>query len=97
MSQMQESPYACHILVCTNDRQGKKQSCADGSALAVRSRLKIEIKDRGWRGRVRVSQSGCMGLCRKGPNIILYPANLWFSGVTEADIPDILAKVEPLL
>lgn len=97
MSQVQEAPYVCHILVCTNDRQGKKKSCADGSALAVRSRLKAEIKDRGWRGRVRVSQSGCMGLCMKGPNVILYPENLWFSGVTESDVPDIIAKIESLL
>ena len=97
MSDIQKAPYTCQIFVCTNDRHGKKKSCADGNASAVRSRLKAEIKDRGWKARVRVSQSGCMGLCMKGPNVILYPENVWFSGVTETDIPDILAKVEPLL
>ena len=97
MPEPQEAPYACQIFVCTNDRHGKKKSCADGDSSAIRSLLKAQIKDRGWKGRVRVSQSGCMGLCMKGPNVILYPENLWFSGVTEADIPEILAKVEPLV
>jgi len=93
MSKAQEAPYACHIFVCTNDRGGKGKSCEDGNASAVRSRLKAEIKDRGWKGRVRVSQTGCMGLCGKGPNIILHPQNRWFSGVSEADIPEILTEV----
>ena len=94
MTEVQKPPYVYHILVCTNDRQGKGKSCADGDASGIRSRLKSEIKDRGWKGRVRVSQTGCMGLCGKGPNVILYPQNQWFSGVTEADVPDIVGTLD---
>ena len=94
MSEMQKTPYDCHILICTNDRKGERKSCADGNATGIRSRLKSEIKDKGWQGRIRVSQTGCMGLCAKGPNVILYPQNLWFSGTTEADIPEILAEID---
>ncbi|MFC1592137.1 ferredoxin [Thermodesulfobacteriota bacterium] len=95
--QEQSAPYQCHIFVCTNDRKGERKSCADGSSAAVRSQLKDAVKERGWLGRVRVSQSGCLGLCMQGPNIILYPQKIWFSGVSTDDIPAILNRVAALL
>ena len=92
----QISPYSCHIFVCTNDRQGKRKSCADGGSVNVRSALKEECKKRGWFGKVRVSQCGCMGLCERGPNVILYPQKIHFSEVAIEDIPGILEKVKDL-
>lgn len=91
------SPYHCHIFVCVNDRQGARKSCADGGSPAVKQRLKAAVAARGWQGRVRVSQCGCMGLCAEGPNIILYPQKIWFSGVAPEDLEDILAAVEQAL
>ena len=91
------APYGCHIFVCTNDRQGKRKSCADGNSMSVRQALKAEIKARGWTAKVRVSHCGCMGLCQKGPNVIVYPQKLWFSGVSEAETGTIISKIEPLM
>ena len=89
--------FVCHVFVCTNDRQGRRKSCADGNSAAVRAKLKEEINNRGWKGKVRVSQSGCLGLCQKGPNVIIYPEKIWFSEVTEADVGEIVSKVETLM
>jgi (2Fe-2S) ferredoxin len=91
------SPFVCHVFVCTNDREGKRKSCADGDSPAVREALKDAVEKRGWRGRVRVSQSGCLGLCADGPNVILYPQGVWFAAVAPADVPAILARIEALL
>lgn len=91
------SPFVCHIFVCTNDRKGERKSCADGNSAEVRSALKKEVNARGWKGKIRVSQSGCLGLCMKGPNVIIYPQKTWFSGVTPADTSEILANVETIL
>jgi (2Fe-2S) ferredoxin len=91
------APYECHVFVCTNDRQGNRKSCADGNSAKVRSTLKDEIKDRGWQGKVRVSKSGCMGLCQKGSNVIIYPQKIWFSGVLEDDTEKIVKKVQSLV
>jgi len=46
---------------------------------------------------VRISQSGCLGLCAKGPNVILYPQKIWFSEVRGGDVDDILAKIGEIL
>ena len=97
MIEVENLQYACHIFVCTNDRKGKRKSCADGNSRNVRSLLKKEIKNRGWTGRVRVSESGCLGLCMKGPNVICYPQKIWFSDVSDSDASAIITRVEKLL
>jgi (2Fe-2S) ferredoxin len=33
----------------------------------------------------------------KGPNILLHPQKIWFSNVSEADVPVILGRVKTLL
>jgi (2Fe-2S) ferredoxin len=44
----------------------------------------------GLQGQVRVTRSGCLGLCAHGPNLLIYPQGEWRSGVTPADVPEIL-------
>ena len=97
MTDPQETPYVCHVFVCTNDRKGVRKSCADGNSPALRAALKKEISDRGWKPGVRLSQSGCLGLCAQGPNVVIYPQKIWFSNVCLEDIPGILRKIEEIL
>ena len=89
------SPYACHVLVCINDRHGERKSCADGQSVQLREQLKDAVHQRPHlKGRVRVSSAGCLGLCACGPNVLLYPQALWFSGVTPADLPQLQEAIE---
>jgi (2Fe-2S) ferredoxin len=90
-------PFVCHVFVCVNDRQGARKSCADGQAMTLKDLLKAEVTQRGWAGRVRVSHCGCLGLCEKGPNVMLYPQGIWFSGVTQNDGPSIISALEEIL
>ncbi len=92
-----QTPYACHVFVCLNDRHGERKSCADGGSPAIRDYLKAQVEQRGWKGRVRVSQSGCLGQCAKGPNVMLYPQGVWFSAVTLQDADAILGRIAALL
>jgi (2Fe-2S) ferredoxin len=94
MPKQNESPYICHVFVCVNDREGKRKSCADNNSQAIRSQLKDAVNDKGWKGKVRISTSGCMGLCAKGSNVIIYPQRLWFSEVFPDDAPEIISAIE---
>lgn len=89
----QPTPYQCHLLVCTNDRKGERVSCADGENRALKDRLKAEVEARGWQGRVRVSSTGCLGVCARGPNVMLYPQGIWWNQVRLADAEEILRRV----
>lgn len=88
-----QSPYTCHLFICTKSRGGERKSCGDGNNGNLKSLLKDEVKKRGWKSRVRVSESSCLGVCDAGPNIMLYPQRIWFSEVTEADASAILEVV----
>ncbi|MDZ4199411.1 MAG: (2Fe-2S) ferredoxin domain-containing protein [Kiritimatiellia bacterium] len=87
------SPYACHVFVCVNDRHGERKSCADGVETRLKDALKAGAKERGWSGRVRVSSSGCMGLCARGPNVLLYPQGIAFHAVAPDDCATILDEI----
>ena len=91
------TPYVCHLFICVNDRHGERKSCADAKNTEIKDYLKDQLEKRGWKSRVRVSHSGCMGLCAKGPNVMLYPQGIWFSAVTLADANRILDKVAELV
>jgi len=97
MAEKKESPFISHIFVCTNDRGGKRKSCADNNSQLVRSKLKEAVSEKGWKGKVRVSQSGCMGLCAKGSNVMIYPQKIWFAGVFPDDVEEIVATVQGIV
>ena len=97
MAVQKDTPYICHIFICTNDRKGTRRSCADNGSADIRTKLKEAVSEKGWKGRVRVSQSGCMGLCGNGPNVMLHPQCVWFSEVLMDDVGMIISKVEEIL
>ena len=97
MPEQNESPYVCHVFVCTNDRKGEKKSCADNNSPLVKSNLKAVVEEKGWKGKVRISTSGCMGLCAKGSNVLLYPQKVWFSEVSPDDVDEIVSTIERIL
>ncbi|MDF7808423.1 (2Fe-2S) ferredoxin domain-containing protein [Pontiellaceae bacterium B12219] len=92
-----ESPYKVHLFLCTKSRDGVRKSCGDGCAPELKNILKDEIKNRGWKPMVRISESSCLGVCEAGPNIMIYPQKIWLSGITMDDLPAILQTVKELI
>jgi (2Fe-2S) ferredoxin len=94
MAVQKVSPYVAHVFVCTNDRRGERKSCADDHSELVKEALKRVVEEKEWKGNVRVSTSGCMGLCTTGPNVMIYPQKVLFSGVSPDDVESIVAVIE---
>jgi len=91
------APYERVIFVCCNEREPGEDACANRGSAALQKELKAIVKDKGLKGRVRVSRAMCFGLCAEGPNICVMPDNVWYRGVGPADLPAIIAKhVAPL-
>ncbi len=91
------TPFMCHIFVCTKSRNGEKKSCGDEGTPTIKALIKTEIKNRGWKGCVRVSDSGCLGLCAEGPNLVIYPQKIWLASVSPNDLPEIIRIVEEIV
>lgn len=87
-------PHDKIIFVCTNQRvPGERVCCAGGGGCELRDTLKAMVKTRQLRSRVRVSASGCMDKCEDGPNVMIFPDNVWLSGVRMSDLDSILDAV----
>jgi (2Fe-2S) ferredoxin len=81
-----------YVFVCLNQRpEGHpKGSCLDRGAADVFNKLREE-QGRRLLTNVKVVAAGCMEACLAGPALLVVPDNVWYGGVTEADV---LALVE---
>jgi (2Fe-2S) ferredoxin len=92
MMESRPAPYERVIFVCCNEREPGEDACANRGSAQLQKDLKAMVKDRGLKGRVRVSRAMCFGLCSEGPNICVMPDNIWYRGVTPADLPAIIDR-----
>ena len=91
---MQKPKY--HIFVCASTRlNGMVQgTCEKKESHDLIAMLNEEVRDRGMDTEVMVTSTGCIGLCEKGPVVIIYPEGTWYGQVSEDDIEDILDALE---
>ena len=88
-------PHEKIVFVCTNRREaGERVCCANGGGCELRDTLKAMVKARQLRSKVRVSASGCMDKCEDGPNVMIFPDNVWLSGVRASDLNAIVDAVQ---
>ena len=82
----------CHIFICTSSRANGQQKgfCHTKEGVEVMSRFMEEIEERGIGGEVFLSNTGCFGICEKGPVVVVYPDNVWYGSVTADDVTEIL-------
>jgi len=78
------------IFVCTRDRGKKDDSCGHFGGEKVLSQFKKRIKDRKLQDKVRVYPSGCIDKCSKGPNVLVFPGNVWACKVDGHDVDALL-------
>ncbi|MBI2071080.1 MAG: (2Fe-2S) ferredoxin domain-containing protein [Elusimicrobia bacterium] len=88
-------PYRKTVFVCTNVRDDGREACANPGrgGDVICEKLKTYVKEAGLGGQIRVARSGCLSLCRKGPNAFIYPDGVWQSGMREEDIPELIKKI----
>ncbi|TAK88613.1 MAG: (2Fe-2S) ferredoxin domain-containing protein [Aquabacterium sp.] len=82
------------VFVCTQNRppQHPRGSCAAKGSTAIVQAFWAELQKRNAYDKVAVTYSGCLGPCDAGPNVLVYPENLLYSGVTVDDVPEIFTS-----
>jgi (2Fe-2S) ferredoxin len=83
-----------HVFVCTNERAADhpRGCCKSKDGVAVRDRLKQELTARGLSKLIRANNAGCLDQCELGVSVVVYPEQVWYGGVTVADIPEIVER-----
>jgi (2Fe-2S) ferredoxin len=81
-----------HVFICVNRRDpgNPKGSCAEKGSEAVRDEFKRLLHERGVKGRMRANAAGCLDQCARGVTVVVYPEQVWYGGVTVADVPEII-------
>ena len=72
-----------HILVCHGT------GCTSSKSPKIIEKFKKLIEEKNIKN-VKVIQTGCFGLCAKGPVVIIRPEDIFYSMVTEADCEEII-------
>lgn len=78
-------PFQRHVFVCISGGV-----CPEQGSEAVHAAMKDLAKQVCGPVAVRVNKSGCLGQCGHGPVVCIYPDNVWYAGVTVADVPAIV-------
>ncbi len=83
-----------HIFVCTSCRTNGviKGFCAQKNSVEVLEKFMEEIDDRGLGGDCMVTNTGCFGLCNKGPIAVVYPDGVWYGSLTPDAVEVIMDK-----
>ena len=78
--------YGAHVLVCKGD------DCKKRGSKAVRRALKDGLRAENMNREVRVDSVECLGLCKHGPNLVVYPVGTWYLGIAEQDVPEVVQR-----
>ncbi len=79
-----------HVFVCHQPKPEGVPGCVSCGAEKVLETLLQEVARRGLSDEVQVTPCGSFGLCERGPNLVVYPEGVWYSGVTPGDVPEIV-------
>jgi (2Fe-2S) ferredoxin len=81
-----------HVFVCTSSRMTGQQKgyCHTKQGVDIVAKFMEEIEERELGEEVFVSNTGCFGICEKGPIVVVYPDNVWYGSVTPDDVEKIM-------
>lgn len=75
-------PLRHHVFFCRQQKPGGLPCCGARGAAQSLAALQREIAAQGLDDAVQVTTCDSIGLCGRGPNLIVYPEGVWYHGVT---------------
>lgn len=78
--------YRSHVLIC------KGTGCVASDSAKVMEAFEKEIEEKGLSKEVKVVQTGCLGLCELGPNVLVYPEGSYYCRVKPDDVSEIVEE-----
>ncbi|HXH82069.1 MAG TPA: (2Fe-2S) ferredoxin domain-containing protein [Candidatus Tectomicrobia bacterium] len=80
--------YERHVFVCTSGETCPTAGDVEGFVKYLRA----GVAKAGRHQDIRINKAGCFSQCGWGPMIVVYPENVWYAGVQESDLPEILER-----
>jgi NADH:ubiquinone oxidoreductase subunit F (NADH-binding)/(2Fe-2S) ferredoxin len=67
-------------------------SCINGGGRKIQAALQEQLKQNSLADKVRINLSGCLGMCTKGPIMVVNPGYIMYGNVQVDDIPEIVEQ-----
>ena len=83
-------PFRYHVFICDQQKPEGVPCCAARGSAKVIDALRREINARGLEDEVQITTCGSLGLCEHGPNLVVYPEGIWYSGVNPEDVAELV-------
>ena len=80
--------YDRHVFVCTSGETCPTQGDTERFVKTLRDAVRAANRQ----GDVRINKSGCFSQCGHGPMVVVYPENVWYAGVQESDLAEIVTS-----
>jgi (2Fe-2S) ferredoxin/predicted O-methyltransferase YrrM len=85
-------PFRYHVFICDQKKAEGVPCCNANGSERVIDALRRELGVRRLMDEVQVTVCGSLGVCERGPNMVVYPEGIWYSGLTPQDVPEIVEK-----
>ncbi len=84
--------YNKHVFICVHERapENPRGCCAQKRGVQLRFQFVNAIRKYHLDKKVRINKSGCLDACELGAAVVIYPDNLWYLGVKEDDVAEIV-------
>jgi (2Fe-2S) ferredoxin len=79
-----------HVFVCTR-RKEEGECCATQGSQDLFEQLKAAIQ-KAKLPEVKLTTCGCLGLCDRPGNVLVYPEGTWYSGGTPREVEEIVEQ-----
>ncbi len=66
--------------------------CINKGSKSLQNVLKEQLEKAGLKDNVRINISGCLGMCDKGPIMVVYPGYTIYGGFNEEDVKEIITE-----
>jgi (2Fe-2S) ferredoxin/2-polyprenyl-3-methyl-5-hydroxy-6-metoxy-1,4-benzoquinol methylase len=83
-------PFRYHVFVCDQEKSEGVPCCATRGSAKVIEALRQGVAAQGLSNDVQITACDSLGLCDRGPNMIVYPEGIWYSSVMPQDVPEIV-------
>ena len=75
-----------HVFVCASCMGPETEPSMDADM------LQMGLAQRQLQQQVGLTQTGCLDICLPGASVVVYPENVWYAGVMNGDVEEIIEK-----
>lgn len=85
-------PFRYHVFICDQKKPEGVPSCPARGSAETLDALHKEVAARGLLDTVQITTCGSLGVCERGPNLVVYPDGVWYSGVRPEDVAELVGS-----